>query len=248
MIKRVICAILCASLLFLASCQGAGKGDGSQLDFSPVFDEVEGEKGGVVLDGTKINDLFDVCAKRGGKKYVVSSENFGVDEVCFQALFNLIISHQIESGDGDYDRYDEYISSGAIDPAKGVKGQTLPEGGMTWYADALGETVSVCFKVLRDLEFAKSRDVLLTERLSDAKIERELRRIREAGYDSDLEGMFGEGADSGSVTAAVMLYVLSGDTMALAIYEKDLVSFKTPEYTVAEKVEPRVAAAFGKDS
>jgi|GEM_PF-2825409 len=236
-VSGVISALLC--LLSLVSCEG--KPGGEESDISPVFESLD------TLEEPKLDfepvEVIATFEKSSSARYSVSSENYGVTPEVFEVLFDIVLYHQLEEGDGEYDEYDEYFSTGALDRDGSIEAQRLPDSDLYWYADARNKALIICFESLGYLEFARSVDAFPLSRRNKVFLDRESRKILNGTIGDPTEDYFGEHADETTVRAALALKLMSDSPETLTTRE-EYESFRRPDYDVDESLLPKIPPAY----
>ena len=242
---RLIKFAALALALLLASCSFPGtkeaqteKTTEQELDFETIsyvspYSEQDFE----------LTDVLTVFAKEDGD-YAVGSQNFGVDNAQFEALFNLILYYEKTKDDGEYDEYDAYFALGILDPTQPVRSQLVPESDLPWYAGVRKEALMKCFTALKCFEYAKERGVSPISRINEMKIQRVMDGIDEGVFGEDIRDYFGEEAGRATVRAAAALYSIGDDPSAFVAAD-DFDAYPQPDFTVDEHLNPAVAPAVG---
>ena len=173
--RRIIIVLALALALSLFSCDAAEKEKAPEYEFESIGGETEFD--GEIYDGSEINDLFDLLTREEGKTYAVSSRNFGVDSSVFEALSNVIFRQMKDGSSPNYENYPVWIENGLLDASVNPAAQTVPGADVSWYDDIVAETYRVSELILTDLETAKEKEITLTDKVNQLKLENALAAI-----------------------------------------------------------------------
>lgn len=237
-LKKILSASLGALIFALASC-------GAE-DASLVFENIESSQN--VEEGDEIEvhlEPIDPVAEFERSPFAdnaVSTEHFAVTKQTFDVLFNYILIRQLEPNDGDYDEYDGYFDTGALDRTGSVSGQTVPGKDVFWFSDASSRALGVTFETLRIFEFAREYGHNAYSGANERRVNAELNRIREGKYGGELSAIF-SGADERDVYLALVLKFISDNPSAIGPY-KEYETYPPTEYDVAEGLSPVVFDGF----
>ncbi len=249
--KRILCVLLSALLtLAVPSCAVSGEqtpapsGSGEQTGSSICFEEVADDSPYAVQE-FEMTGVLEVFAKREEVEYAVASENFGVDEAVFEALFNLILYREKTVGDGYFDEFDGYFADGSLDPSGSVKSQKVPDGsGMYWYAECRNRALVACFDVLRYFEYARDNGVSPISRINEAKIREVMAMTSDGTFSGPVTRWFGKDATAGTLRAAAAIFAIWDDPSAFTA-RSDGDVYRYPEYDTDRDLLPEIADALG---
>jgi len=232
---RIVSSIAALLTVFaLVSCSGGTSEDESE-EFEPITVEEP------PLDFEPV-DIITSLTRSESAEYAVATKNFGVDHTTFEALFNLVLYKQKTLGDGEYDEYEEYFASGALDPDGPVTSQKMPDSDLYWYAETRSDALYICFTALKCLEFSKSKGYDLLTRQCKVKINKEMERIKEGKFGADLTALFGANADETSIIAALAVIEVTKDPSLITDSEA-FAKFEHPDYDVDRDLNPEIAPA-----
>ncbi len=223
------------------SCTG---GNEAQSDTTVITFESLPPDAPYAVQDFDLTDVLDVFARKDGAEYAVSSPEYGVDHAEFEALFNLILYFEVTRGDGEYDEFDTYFDEGSLSPDERMKGQTMPDSELSWYADTRSKALKVCFDTLHYFTYAKEHTISPISRLNEAKIRKIMKPFEQDAGEADLASYFGEGATTAVLRAAAALYVIADDPSAFVAYD-DVGRAPRPEYEVDSALLPNVASHYG---
>ena len=218
MAKRTLIKILCAVLALLAAVPLSGCGAETEARDSGTEREIDfetlPEDAPYSVQDFELTNVMEVFAREADSDYAVASPSFAADHTVFEALFNLILYFEMNTGDGECDDYDEYIEQGLLDLQVSVKQQDVPGKDISWYSATRSRAMKVCFDVFHYFEYAKANSMSPISRLNEAKIQKIMGYVDAGYFGSDITRYFGEGATLPVLRAAAALYVIADDPSA----------------------------------
>ena len=227
--KRALSLLLCLAFAFaLVSC-----GDS---DASLVFEPLDDDDGGIALNLLPIDPVGSFSGDVDDP--VISSENFRVGASVFDALLNYVIIRQLSPGDGDFDEYDAYFESGALDRLGSIQGQKLPDKDAYWLGYATSQTVVIVCEALHYFEYSEYSGIPVYSRINERKVNRELQRIKDGEYGGTLEELFGDSSEE-DVYLALTLKTIYDDPSEIA-FRLDYGEFPRAECIVSQTLSPSV--------
>ena len=241
---RIVCFVMIASMaLSLAACGGE---ESTTTDEPIWFDPVETESD----DGVKIEkfDIGKVDAAKyfkhepEGDDFAVKSAGYTIDHEVFDTLFNLVLYHQVTPGDGFFDEYDEFFSSGKLARDGSIKAQTIPNGPY-WYADTRSSALFVCFEAIRCFAFSEQKGFYPFSSANIAKIKEERQKIIDGDYGFFPGDLFASSTDDTVLVAALSLFTVYADQSQYEEY-KEFGGFDTDGFDIDSSLSPNVSSTF----
>ncbi|MBQ7671024.1 MAG: hypothetical protein IJS45_09955 [Clostridia bacterium] len=242
---RILCFVMIAStVLSLAAC-GGDNSDDDTIKFDPVESVTDDKDDKEAANKFKIGKT-DAAGyfkhEPVDGDYAVYGGGYTVDHEVFDTLFNLVLYHQVTPGDGYFDEYDEYFSSGALERDGSIKKQKTPKG-IYWYADTRSSALFVCFEAIRCLAFADQNGFYPFSPENIAKIKEERRKIIDGDYGFFAGDLFASAEDDEILVAALSLFVVYADQSQ---YEeiKAFMGFDVDGFSVDTTLSPNVSSTF----